>query len=85
MNLKKTVLWLSLSLAGGLAWTPFLLGAELNDGPGITVDGDPSEWNLAEDFFPDLDNAGSSRPSWPGIISRFSPPGAHTQELLLMK
>ena len=67
MNLKKTVLWLSLSLAGGLAWTPFLLGAELNYGPGITVDGDPAEWNLAEDFFSDMYNGGRNQPSWPGF------------------
>jgi hypothetical protein len=66
MNLKKSVLWLSLSLAGGLAWTPFLLGAELNYGQGITVDGDPSEWNLTEDFFSDMYNGGRNQPSWPG-------------------
>ncbi len=67
MNFKKTVLWLSLSLAGGLAWTPFLLAGELNYGPGIVVDGNPSDWNLAEDYFSDMYNGGRNQPSWPGF------------------
>jgi hypothetical protein len=73
MNLKHALAWAGMALAGGLLIAPSSARAlEPAYGPGIVVDGDPSEWNLAEDFFSDMYNAGRNQPSWPGfaVLSR---------------
>ncbi len=36
-------------------------------GAGIVVDGDPAEWDLTNDFFADMYNAGNPNPDWPGF------------------
>jgi hypothetical protein len=35
-------------------------------GAGITVDGNPADWNLATDFAADMYNSGNANPNWPG-------------------
>jgi hypothetical protein len=68
MNLKHVLAWAGLALTSGLLLTPLSARAlEPAYGPGIVVDGNPSDWNLAEDYFADMFNAGRNQPSWPGF------------------
>ncbi len=68
MKLKHALVWAGLALTSGLLIAPSTATAlEPAYGPGIVVDGNPSEWNLAADFFSDMYNAGRNQPSWPGF------------------
>jgi hypothetical protein len=67
MNPKT--LFIPLALALGLAVLLPIRGAaqEPATGGGIVVDGNPADWDLADDFFADLYNAGRPTPDWPGF------------------
>ena len=51
-----------------LCVTPYQVAAqELAYGTGVIVDGDPADWDLENDFFADMFNAGNPNQNWPGF------------------
>ncbi|MFA7332176.1 MAG: T9SS type A sorting domain-containing protein [Candidatus Delongbacteria bacterium] len=67
MSLQRLLVRISLPMLWMLAvQTSPTSAQEPTYGGGITVDGDPADWNLGADFFSELSNSGVVDPAWPG-------------------